>query len=323
MKYREYLDTAKRHLTTCRKFFDSINWADYPQKDDLSREKEKLSIERKKLTEKKISLDCKKNELLKELNDLKEHKSNLTEEKKQPLETKKRQLENDELLLSEQFSQLSEKEVWHRRKQNLLKEKECRLKDIYYLSGYILEAFTVFIVYKTGYEHIKKIDKEFNPNEHHIDEFNKEFTKHMHVDFYPKIRNPNTKKYCTNRKYYNIKRDPITKIAQDPIHAEDENFLNKQHDLCGINQHKFSKIVQKVIKGNLGLFDSTIPINKHIPYFRESISKELETLINSWQSSLRYSDPSEWNETKELLNESSLKQLLNICQEIDEKIGHL
>ena len=308
MKYREYLDTAKRHLTTCRKFFDSINWSDYPQEDDLSREEKKLSTEEKKLNEKKECLYNKKNELLKE------NKKNLPEEKIQQLEIKKRQLEKDELLLLEQFSQLKEKEAWRRRKQNLLKEKDCRLRDIYYLAGYIFESFIVFKIYEVGYRHVKDVyrecGKKFNPDDHDIDEFIKEFTR---VDYFPRFVDKNGQVTLKRKR---------TKIHDGrKLKPDEEEFLKNVEGLCAIEQHKFQELF-KMIQRNKGLRDAMFPSSVNIPLFLVNASSEIEKIINRWTSKLRYSDPDVWDKSlKDLVNESTLKEILDICQQMNEKIA--
>ena len=329
MKYREYLDTAKRHLTTCRKFFDSINWADYPKEDDLSREEKKLSTERKKLNEMKKCLDNKKNELLKELIDLKENKKNLPEEKIQQLETKKRQLEKDELLLSEQSSQLKEKEAWCRRKKNLLKEKECRLRDIYYLAGYIFESFIVFKIYEVGYRHVRDVyrdkEKNFDLDKYDVKDFIKEFTEFTKVDFYPrkKIKGVIHLKRDGTRGEDNQWRD---------LENDEKEFLRNVKGLCAIEQHKFQELF-KMIQRNTELRAAMFPSSVNIPTFFVNTSPEVEKIIYRWSSGLRYSDPEVWDTPlkkkdgscepalKDLVNESTLKDILDLCQQINEKIA--
>lgn len=70
MKHREYLDTARRHLTTCRVFFDNVNWEITPKKEELLKdracqlEKKELFFEKKVLSlMERITLLIKRNAL--------------------------------------------------------------------------------------------------------------------------------------------------------------------------------------------------------------------------------------------------------------------
>lgn len=54
MKHREYLDTARRHLTTCRVFFDNVNWEITPKKEELFKDWTRQLEEKESFYEKKV-----------------------------------------------------------------------------------------------------------------------------------------------------------------------------------------------------------------------------------------------------------------------------
>ena len=401
MKYREYLDTAKRHLATCQSFFDGIKWEASPKKEDLLKkelswlksnetflkdaisvleteivllknaskqllkkglyllkvsasslkktEREAQLAELERLLEQTTSLLSKANSQLIEIKQLCTQTTGLNttdlntlcikdilqllKDAVSQLDCKGTLLEHSICQLQNKISDLEDKVLSIKCNKVLLdynfkrlKEKNNLLKDIYYLTGYIFEAFTVFIIYKTGYEYVKKTNKDFNPDNHHIDEFNKVFTKRMKIDFYPRTYDPKSNEFHTIRKYYNKIRTHETEEdkKKDKLSEPDIAFLDKEMKyLNGINQHHFSKIVDLVIKKKPSLFDNTIPPDCRVPYFKESVSKEVEMLIINWRPTLRYSDASAWEGVDEWLDEFSLKELLDTCQTINKKIGHI
>lgn len=228
MKYREYLYTARRHLATCQKFFDSLNGADSLQKENL-------------------------------------------------------------------------------------------LKDIYYLSGYIFEAFVVYKIYKTGYEHVRDVYKEkgekFDPEAHDIDEFIEEFTKFTKVDYFPRTEIKDKKGKIIDIK---LKRRYTKMKYGKELTDSQKDFLREQTGLCAIEQHHFTDLF-KVIESNKNLRDKMF--GEDVPLYFVDVSGEVEGLIMGWKSALRYSDSSTWKNVENYLDESSLKGLLNVCQEINEKIN--
>lgn len=222
MKYREYLDTAQRHLATCKKFVKTINESEIADKKNL-------------------------------------------------------------------------------------------LKDIYYLSGYIFEAITVFIIYKTGYSHVRDLykmqGKVFEPDKHDVDEFIKEFTQFTKVDYYP-VYNGVTKRIYLGSRMRDRKTGKKLKISDD-----DKKFLNEFVGLNAIEQHHFVDLIEN-IKNNKELFNIIFPPSEDVPFFVTPVTIEVETLIRGWSSGLRYSDALLWKKIEKDLNESSLKDLLDVCQEI-------
>lgn len=54
MNHREYLDTARRHLTTCRVFFDNVNWEITPKKEELLKDWTHQLEEKESFYEKKV-----------------------------------------------------------------------------------------------------------------------------------------------------------------------------------------------------------------------------------------------------------------------------
>ena len=179
--------------------------------------------------------------------------------------------------------------------------KEEILRDLYYLSGYILEALVVYFVYKRGGFSEKK----------DIDVFDKEFTNKTCVDYFPKRKNSEGK-YETSRcltQLYNGKKMCI----------EDIQWLNSKPKLYGINQHKFGLIIENC-------FDNLIFSSESIPYFsdRSKISKEARDLILLWDVKLRYSTLDErdpWKKVQNILNEKSLNELLSVCKQIEKAVN--
>lgn len=221
MKYREYLDTAKRHLATCQSFLNSVSKADSSRKGNL-------------------------------------------------------------------------------------------LKDIYYLSGYIFEAFVVYKIYRTGYDYVREVYEErgekFNPDEHDIDEFIEEFTRFTNVDFFPRI--VKEEEIILKRRY--------TKKNGEELSETQKKFLEEQTGLCAIEQHHFTDLFD-VVQKNRALREKMF--GEDVPFFFVDVSGEVENLIRGWKSALRYSDSLKWKSIEEYLDESTLNDLLKVCQEIDNKIG--
>lgn len=219
----EYLYTAQRHLTTCQRFFDSLNGANSTQKENL-------------------------------------------------------------------------------------------LKDIYYLSGYIFEAFVVYKIYKTGYEHVRDVyqDKgeEFNPEDHDIDEFIEEFTRFTNVDYFPRIVKKDNS-VILKRHYTKLNNGKKLSKLQ-------EKFLEGRTGLCAIEQHHFKDLFD-IVQNNKDLrskmFGTDVP-----QFFVDVPPGEVENLITGWESALRYSDSSKWKGVEDYLDECSLQGVLNVCHNINEMI---
>lgn len=179
-------------------------------------------------------------------------------------------------------------------------EKKHALRDIYYISGYIFEAFTVFIAYKYG---------DFPPNSD-IDEFNREFTKKTYVDFYPRkeINGRNTTKRC-----YSIPK------KKESLSSSDQLFLNGLPELYAVEQHHFQEMTKWLQDKGL------IPPSLNLPYFVDAgaVTPPVTKLIENWKSCIRYSSRDYrrlWADVDPLLTESNMKDLIKICNEIKNNI---
>lgn len=387
MKYKEYLDTARRHLESCQCFFYSINWSETLTKERILKanvvqlkEEKKLLKDKHKLIAKKTSLieqtnnwtsekkilakwlerrkkriefirtsirqreeeielidntkQLKEKNLLEDIHSLLTKKASLIEQinywkcirrateerllrRKTRIETKKILMSQKENLLGRVHNELIRKEEWLKKKQSQLKEKELLLKDIFYLSGYIFESFIVFKIYEVGYRHVRDIYRErgikFDPDKYDVTDFIKEFTEFTRVDYYPRkvTKNGQVILRRTGTKRHNGKWSRLD--------DDEKEFLENIEGLCAIEQHKFQELF-RMIQNNQVLRDAMFPQSTNIPLFFVNASPEVENLINSWCSGVRYSDPSVWENIKNYINESTLKDLLNICQQINEKI---
>lgn len=180
---------------------------------------------------------------------------------------------------------------------NSVSDKMGTLRDVYYMSGYILEAFTIFIVYNYG---------DF-PKDSDIDEFNREFTTNTCVDFFPK-KNGQTKRY------YSVPK------SQTLLSPQDKLFLNNQKHLYAVEQHHFQKMVNWLQRRNL------IPSSLNLPYFVDvnAVSPSVSKLIGKWKSSVRYSTADDnteiWAVVDPLLTVDNLKDLIKICKTIQKNV---
>ena len=170
-------------------------------------------------------------------------------------------------------------------------------KDIFYLSGYILEAFTVYLVYKNG---------GFSP-EKDIETLDVEFSQKTHVDFYKTNRNKtkSARHEEENDCEYTKKLNALNKLIEEADH-----FYN-------IEGHKFFWILANVLREPK--YDMILPSNS-IPIFSRRENKQIENMIRIWGTKLtklRYSSEKcceIWDEHG--LNPQTLKQLLNLCENI-------
>lgn len=360
MKYREYLDTARRHLESCQRFFYSINWSDTLTNERISKDKIEIKKENKDLSKDRRKLATKKDSLIEQVNNWTNAKKILDEwqkrrkahielmkilihhreaaiktidnvqkvleerlqRRKARINTKQDLMIQKENLLIRRDSELKVKEEWLKEKQKQLKEKEHLLRDIYYLSGYIFESFIVFKIYEVGYRHVRDVyrslGKNFDFDKYDVKDFIKEFTEFTKVDYYPR-KNINGK--------VRLKREGTREDGQwRDLEDDEKEFLRSVKGLCAIEQHNFQKLF-KMIQRNKNLRDAMFPPSVNIPLFFINTSPEVEKIINRWTSKIRYSDPEEWDMPKEneeplkdLVNESTLKDILDICQQINEKI---
>ena len=295
----------------------------------------------KQLKEKKILEDChylltKKASLIEQTNYWKSIRTGMEEwlgRREARIKTKKDLMSQEENRLKKENNKLIVKEEWLKKKQNQLKEKEHLLRDIFYLSGYIFESFIVFKIYQVGYRHVRdvysKSGKIFNDDEHDIDEFIKEFTEFTKVDYFPRFVDDKSGQVTLKRTHTKIHNGRSLK-------PDEQEFLKNIEGLCAIEQHKFQKLF-KMIQTNKALRDEMFPPSVNIPLFSINTSPEVEKIINRWSSGLRYSDKNLWDKPKkiknnieepaieepalkDLVNESTLKDILDICQQINEKI---
>lgn len=222
------------------------------------------------------------------------------------------------LVLKEEETSLKEEKKCLEEEFTRLKEKNNLLKDIYYLSGYILEAFIVFIVYEIGYRHVRDVYKKdgkvaFKLDKHDVDEYIKEFTLFTKIDYYPVIKHKTKRWY---RKKFKIGK----KTVSLQLKKEDELFLNNFYGLCAIEQHHFFDLFE-LVKNNRNLRDAIYPSLKGVPlFFGKTCSKDVKDLIRDWKSGLRYSDSVVWDKIEDCLNENTLKDLLITCQQINNAI---
>lgn len=199
-----------------------------------------------------------------------------------------------------------------------LEKNDSLLKDIYYLSGYIFEAFIVFKIYDVGYRHVQDVyrksgNKKFNPNEHEVDEFIKEFTEYTWVDYFPRFKIGKE-----GKKEIELKRKRNKINGGRMLYPDEEDFLKTQKEVYAIENHKFQDLFDLVLKnGNLRASMQDMVQ----PYLSLSRNSEVEKLISGWKSLLRYSDSNAWGKIEKFLNDSVLKDLLNVCQNMGKKIS--
>ncbi|WP_244263704.1 hypothetical protein [Fibrobacter succinogenes] len=192
-------------------------------------------------------------------------------------------------------------------------EKNEILKDLFYLTGYILEALTIYTVYSRGH---------FNPNKD-ITELDIKFTKDTHVDYY------NTREIHPNK---NDPKDKFSISCRTPKNAESYETFNKNLEelnklirettIYPIQSHKFFAIIQNVLNdSNKGLIFSSenIPLFSNIKVSNNEREKKILTLIMSWDSSLRYST-NQWNKIKDILTKENIEYIIILCKMIKKLV---
>lgn len=205
--------------------------------------------------------------------------------------------------------------------------KEDVLKDLYYLTGYILEALTVYAVYSRG--GFAKDD---------ITELDIEFSKKTHLDYYKVISVSENGKYV----YKSARRIPkkdgneqlindineLNKLISELKHKEYKfNKFKKNGDnkkfFFYIESHHFYEIIANILQNSE---IDLIQASEDIPLFNPSIQnerdnidqdKKVDLLIRSWNSSLRYSDTNcnTWGTIKEALQKETLNKLIHLCEQ--------
>ena len=226
-----------------------------------------------------------------------------------------------------------------------IKWDECRsdekneiLKDLFYLTGYILEALTVYTVYSRG---------RFNP-EKDITELDINFTKKTHVDYYNTkfiyIENDKEKddQNSTKDKECNTSDNTTKKTIRISISYRKEkkeksfdenlkelNELIKETPIYSIQGHEFNIIIKKVLQNSK--YGLLLP-NENIPLFspgnganeqEKIMTKNIRILINHWSSKLRYSSSENqavWNEIKDVLTKENIEFMIILCKIIKESV---
>ncbi len=190
-KLKEYTDKLEKLDESVKEFNDAIKqqWAQLEEinnllGEDISQLKKQLigidpslqdCITWLKDQEKKLKKMGEPQDVL-----IKNEFVNKLEEDKAQIEQNKNSLKDDEKQLNENETTFQEKVIKHKEQ---LKKKEYLLKDIYYLTGYILEALTIFAVYEgttcgfdgntiNGFQGKKITDLDI------------QFTKGTHIDYY-------------------------------------------------------------------------------------------------------------------------------------------
>ena len=205
-------------------------------------------------------------------------------------------LEQCQSLLIKKMDCFKRDEIQLKQKEISLKnqlEKINSLRDIYYLTGYILEGIAVYLIYRAG---------EFDPGKN-IDEFDKSFTQRTGVDFFS-FRDGKTTR---------TKSIPCERIK---LSNDDRNWLNSRKGICGVNSHHFQELIER--------YDKKFSISSvKIPYVNNpnDVSKPVRTLIQNWDVTHRYSDSDgtkKWNAMNlgEYLNRETLSELIDIYSKI-------
>lgn len=185
--------------------------------------------------------------------------------------------------------------------------REHTLRDLYYLSGYIMEAFTVFLAYKIGGFEMSKDIKIFDYD----------FTKLTGIDFY------------ANR----YGKSPSSKI--NDLDYKDKE-LRGSDGLLFVNKHGFKELKERIFNynpeqsnvisnGTKQLWTGVqLPPGLKLTYFQDSIgNKSVEKLIESWRVELRYQtieNAKRWNMLKKHLNFANICSMISVCEEINKDI---
>lgn len=345
MKYPEYLKTAERHLATCQKFFDSMDWTEAPQWDIFNNWQKKQRIYKKEcdrlprkkeslksFTEKAIDFEkllkkqndwldqrkhrleifdtllkqienvwlVKKKKSLKYFTEKKIDCANFLHKQNKWLDQRKRRLEIFDTLLKQLEEYLPSLKSSLEQKRNLLKDldhlllEDHLLKDLFYLSGYILEAFTVYLVYRRG---------GFSPQKD-IENLDIKFSRKTHVD-YNKTKREKKGSVRYQKDYdseFNKKLDELNQLIK-----ESDYFYS-------IEGHNFSQIICFVLRSPK--FDLIKP-SENIPLFNHKENPKIEIMIRKWKTKLRYSSEDNYKTWKDLkLTPNSLKELIDLCEKI-------
>ena len=174
--------------------------------------------------------------------------------------------------------------------------EENLFKDIFYLTGYILEAFTVFLVYKNG----------GFPPEKDIKSLDVEFSQKTHVDYY--------KTNFTRTK--SVRHEDETNCEYTK-NLEKLNELIKDADyFYSIEGHKFYWILRNVLREPK--YGVILPSDS-IPIFSKKTDPQIEKMIHKWDTKLRYSSEDCWEIWDDrCLNPQTLKQLIKLCENIKD-----
>ncbi len=305
-------------MTTCQKLYESIAWTETSQweifkevmknkpsnrqlKENLSKLRSLFNKFRDEFFEKvrwlyskKDSLD--KSEFIKKENLLDRRKCRLKQ-----LESVLKQWEDDLKKEKEKESQLKNKDK--------LIAEDCILKDLYYLTGYILEAFTIYLVYAKG---------GFSPSED-VRNINIKFSQKTHVDFFKNREKTRfaPKEDCDLKKKpeeLKKKREELKKKHEELLEALKKIKLDAGQ-FFNIEEHEFWKIITNLFRKPNGLM---LPSEQNIPIIcQKHEDRDMESLVKEWNTNLRYStedDNNTWNKIS--LNPERLKTLMDLCVEI-------
>ena len=237
----------------------------------------------------------------------------------------------DDVLLKKKFDHFNEE----------VEKKNYLLKDIYYLTGYILEALTIYAAYEGG---------RFKGNR--ITDLDIDFTQKTHIDFYKVNFNLSTKCWYSNRQ--NPKRND-EKYCNKDVFKQDEyendlkalkelnklidewkqkEFKEKKRDTYfhSVENHHFYEIITNVL--NDSTIENTLITNdvpylssiENIPIENGALIKKVEILIQNWDTSLRYTEKEseKWIciENEKALQQETLEQLIKLCETIFAAINH-
>lgn len=275
---------------------------------------------------------------------------NKLEEDKAQIEQNKNSLKDDEKQLNENETTFQKKVIKHKEQ---LKKKEYLLKDIYYLTGYILEALTIFAVYEgttcgfdgntiNGFQGKKITDLDI------------QFTKGTHIDYYKVheiYEKDNDAKWKSNRNLpekpsesdcdYEEKLTKYNKTLQDfdslnelitelkkkeriiKQQIREKNGTNHPENSSedvsffhNVESHHFYEIITGVLndpKIENRLLKKDEVFVPLLAPDAEIRDKKVMTLIQKWHPKLRYSDR-ECKEWQDLERENVLQK---------EPLGHL
>lgn len=294
-----------------------------------------LDKQESQLRKNKIFLKQHKSYTKKDVYQSKEYKILLRDRK--DLSNLEAELDKNDVLLKKKFKHFNDE----------LEKKKYLLKDIYYLTGYILEALTIYAAYEGGRfkgERITDLDIEF--------------TENTHIDYYKVNWNNNKKCWRSNRqypqrddeKYSNEKgieqyeKDSKALIELNKLIDEwkqkefeewkQKNFEGKWNRTCFhcVEDHHFYEIITNVLNNrNIEntLITNDVPYlssTEDIPIENAAIKNKVITLIQNWDTSLRYTEKEseKWTciEKENALQQETLEQLIKLCETIFAAINH-